>query len=235
MEMIATNTVELQAADGTTLSAYLAQPKDLTPSRSIIVFQEAFGVNAYIRDMTERLAREGFYAIAPDLFHRQGSNIEIPYTEFDRVRPLLAALTIEGLEADIRAAASWIQNEAKLELQPMHAIGFCMGGRVSFLANTILPLTSAVCFYGGGISDLLDRANQLHGSTLFFWGGKDPHISTEQRGRITHALDEAGKSYTATVFSQADHGFFCDQRSSYHAKSATLAWPLMVGFLKQEA
>lgn len=235
MDMITTSTVELCASDGTSVHAYIAQPKDLTPSRSIIVFQEAFGVNAYIREITERLAQEGFYAIAPDLYHRESPDIEIPYTDFDQARPLMAALTIKGLEVDIRAAADWIQREAKLELQPMHTIGFCMGGRVSFLANTILPLTSAVCFYGGGIPDLLDRVDQLHGSTLFLWGGKDKRIDVEQREQVTRTLDQAEKSYTATTFSQADHGFFCNQRSSYHAKSATLAWPLTIGFLKQEA
>jgi carboxymethylenebutenolidase len=235
MDTIATSTVELPAKDGTSLHAYVAQPKDLTPSRSILVFQEAFGVNGYIRGVTERLAQEGFYAIAPDLYYRISPDCEIPYTDFEQARPLMASLTTEQLETDIRAAAEWIQEEAKLELQPMHAIGFCMGGRVSFLANTILPLTSTVCFYGGNISNLLDRVDRLNGSTLFLWGGKDKRIDASERQQITQAMDQADKSYTATVFSQADHGFFCDQRSSYHAKSSTLAWPLTIGFLKQEA
>lgn len=234
MDMITTSTVQLHAADGTSLSAYTAAPKGMTPSRGLLVFQEAFGVNAHIRDITEQFAREGFCAIAPELFHRTAEHFEGDYNDFEKSRPHFLAITPEGLEADIRAAYDWLQHEANLALEPIHAVGFCLGGRVAFLANTLLPLTSAVSFYGGGIPELLDRTAQLNGPMLFCWGGKDRHIDANQRQAIMTALDISNKSYTATIFSGADHGFFCDARANYHPKSATLAWPLTLGFLKQE-
>lgn len=227
--------IQLSVSDGTSMNAYIAHPKEMTPSRGLLLFPEAFGVNAHIRDIAERFAREGFFVIAPELFHRTApAGFEGDYTNFEQSRPHMEALTTEGLEADAKSAYDWLQTEAHLELHPIHAVGYCLGGRTAFLANTILPLTSAVSFYGGGTTKLLDRVDQLHGSMLFCFGGKDTHIDANQRNAITDALDQAGKSYTSTIFGAADHGFFCDARASYHAKSATLAWPLTIGFLKQE-
>lgn len=234
METIESSVIRLSVHDGTEMQAYTTRPKGLTPSRGLLVFQEAFGVNAHIRDLCERFAHEGFFTIAPELFHRTAEGFEGDYTNFAQSRPHMEALTPEGLEVDIRAAYNWLQQEGHLDLHPIHAVGYCLGGRTAFFANTFLPLTSAVSFYGGGTTTLLDHIEHLHGPMLFCWGGKDTHIPAEQRNTITDALDRSGKNYTSIIFGAADHGFFCDARQSYHAKSATLAWPLTVGFLKQE-
>ena len=90
-----------------------------------------------------------------------------------------------------------------------------MGGRVSFLANSALPLKAAISFYGGGIVPaLLPRAAQQHGPILFFWGALDSHIPKEHIRAIIDAMQEAKKTYVNVEFSDADHGFFCDARPS---------------------
>ena len=110
-----------------------------------------------------------------------------------------------------------------------------MGGRVSFIANSTLPLRAAVSFYGGGIAPgLLDRTSKVHGPMLFVWGGLDKHIPAEQRRQVTDALTAHKKIYVNTEFSRADHGFFCDERASYEPHSAREAWTLTLEFLRSE-
>ena len=224
----------LSASDGTSMRAYVARPSG-TARAGLLVFQEAFGVNAHIRDVTERFAREGYLAIAPELFHRTAPGLEAGYTDFGAVMPHLQALTDAGLSADIQAAHKWMQGAGKG--LPIGAIGYCMGGRAAFLAALTVPLGCAISYYGGGIAPsqffpgLLDRLKDLHTPVLFFWGGKDQHIGPEQVQAVNSALRAAGKTYTNVEISDADHGFFCDARASYNATAAAQAWPLTLAYL----
>src|ERR1700689_3066316 len=103
-----TEYVNLSVSDGTSMRAYVAHPEG-KPRAGLLVFQEAFGVNAHIRDVTERFAREGYLAIAPELFHRDGPGIDIPYGDIASAMPHMAAMTIPGMEADERAAYDWLR------------------------------------------------------------------------------------------------------------------------------
>jgi carboxymethylenebutenolidase len=133
----------------------------------------------------------------------------------------------------VRAAHGWLQSQPDVDQSKLFSVGFCMGGRISVLANTILPLRASVSFYGGNIAaELLDRLPQMHSRALFFWGGLDKHISVEQRQKILDMLRAHKKSYVNVEFSDADHGFFCDQRASYQPQAAKQAWILMLEFLR---
>jgi len=103
-EEITTETVTLPVSDGTTMPAYVARPTSPGPHPGLLVMQEAFGVNAHIKDVTERFAREGYTAIAPALFHRTAPNFEGEYTNFEAAMPHMGALTDAGQTADIQAA-----------------------------------------------------------------------------------------------------------------------------------
>src|ERR1700689_4820408 len=103
-----TEYVTLSVADGTSMKAYVSHPAS-APRGGLIVFQEAFGVNPHIRDVADRFAREGYLAIAPELFHRTAPGLEAGYTNFTEVVPHMQALTNEGLEGDIRAAHGWLR------------------------------------------------------------------------------------------------------------------------------
>ena len=152
MAEIRTDWVTLQVADGTTMRAYVARPQDGRPRAGLLVFQEAFGVNAHIRDVTERFAREGYHALAPELFHRTAPGFEGAYNNFEAVMPHVRALKEQDLEADARSAYAWLRENLGAAETPIACIGFCMGGRVSFLTNSLLPVKAAVSFYGGGIA-----------------------------------------------------------------------------------
>jgi carboxymethylenebutenolidase len=232
MDTIRTEKVTLKVGDGTSMNAYVSTPAGDAKAPGMLVFQEAFGVNAHIRDITDRIAKQGYVAIAPELFHRTGPGFEGEYTNFQPCMPHMQALTPEGLIADARSAFDWLQKNPRVKANSTACIGFCMGGRVSFLANSELPLKAAISFYGGGIAPgLLPRAAQQQAPILFFWGALDAHIPKEHPRAIVDALQEAKKTYVNVEFSDADHGFFCDARASYKDTAAKQAWALVLEFL----
>jgi carboxymethylenebutenolidase len=220
--------IELAVDDGTSMRAYVARPA--RPStRGLLLFQEAFGVNAHIRDVAERFAAHGFLVVAPELFHRTAPGFDCAYSEFEKAAPQLGAITEAGLDADARATYAWLEHEGVGVNSA--AVGYCLGGRVSFVASSAVPLKAAVSFYGGRIPTVLHRAPKLSAPMLFFWGGLDHHIPVEQRVAVVKGVREANKAFVDVVFSNADHGFFCDARPSYHAASAAQAWALTLAFL----
>ena len=229
--------VTTKVSDGTSMRLYVARPAGAAPARGLLVFQEAFGVNAHIRDITERFAREGFFAVAAELFHRTGAGFEGRYDDFTAVMPHLSALRDPDMEADFRAAYDWLRANGMAAGAPIAAVGYCMGGRAAVLAAITLPLECAVSYYGGGIAPnprnpgFLNRLKDLKAPVLLFWGGKDQHIGNEQMRAVVDALTAAGKSYVNVKFSDADHGFFCDARPSYNPVAASQAWPLTLAFL----
>jgi carboxymethylenebutenolidase len=235
---IFTEYVRLRAGDGTEMQAYVARPKADGKRPGIMVFQEAFGVNAHIRDVTERFASKGFVAISPELYHRTAPpGFEAGYTDFNSVMPHMQAVNEQGLGADIGATHEWLTGAATVEKDAVASVGYCMGGRVSFLANALVPIKAAVSYYGGGIAPgprgpgLLAHASAMHGPMLLYWGGLDQHIPKEQTLAVADALRNAKKPYVHVEFSNADHGFFCDARPSYNAEAAAESWALTHAFL----
>jgi len=226
--------VMLQVSDSTVMQAHIARPAGEAPRPGLIVLQEAFGVNRHIRDVARRFAEQGYCAIAPELFHRTAPpGFEGDYGDFPSVMPHVNAVVEKTAEPDLRAAFDWLQAQPLVRRDEISCLGFCMGGRLAFLANAVLPLRAAVSYYGGGIAaQFLDRAPALRAPILFFWGEKDKHIPPEQRRQITDALKQHGKTFVNVEFSDADHGFFCDQRASYHAAAARQSWALTLEFLR---
>jgi carboxymethylenebutenolidase len=224
--------VTLEIKDGSSMQAYVAQPEKTGANPAIIVCQEAFGVNHHIRDIADRLAKEGYVAIAPEIYHRTApAGFELAYTDFQSAMPHYQAITTEGLEHDLQASYDWLQQQDNVNKTAIASIGFCLGGRVSFIANTFLPLKAGISFYGGGTHTLTDRAKDLKSPHLFFWGGKDEHIKKEHVTAVSDALKAANKDFIDVTISYADHGFFCNERASYNAKAANEAWALTKEFL----
>jgi carboxymethylenebutenolidase len=234
MPNITTDKHTLAVADGSSMQAFVARPEEKGSFPGMLVFQEAFGVNAHIRDVTQRIAREGYVAIAPELFHRSAApGLEVRYDDFPSAMPHMKALTEQGLSDDVRATYEWLRDSTHVVPDRIGSIGFCMGGRVSFLANATIELRAAISFYGGGIAPaLLPHAANLHAPMLFFWGGLDKHIPQDQIRSAIDAVKAAGKPYINVEISDADHGFFCDARPSYNPVAAKEAWSLVVSFLE---
>jgi carboxymethylenebutenolidase len=231
--MIQETTVQLHVGDGTQMQAFMVRPEN-SPKAGILVFQEAFGVNGHIKEVTRRLAREGYLAVAPELFHRTlapGGEIAYPINnDFSAIMPHFNAITKEAGLADTQAAYDWLKGE--LRSDAIGCVGFCMGGSTSFTANSRLPLKAAVSFYGSRIMQNFDLALEQKGSLLLLWGGKDQSSPPEKLAELSNALKTAGKDFIQAVFSEAGHAFNCDDRPAYHPASATTAWAMTLGFFK---
>jgi len=225
--------VTLKVADGTTLAAYTSFPENRTGKLpAIIVLQEAYGVNQHICTVTDLFAREGYVAISPELFHRTApKGFEGDYNDFSTVMPHTKAVTNEGIEADLNATYEWLCEQDNVDINKIYAVGYCMGGRASFLANALLPLKAAISYYGGRLDTIADKAANLHGKHLFFWGGLDEHIKSENINTVITAVEAAGKDFISVKISYADHGFNCDARQSYNEAASKEAWALSLSFL----
>jgi carboxymethylenebutenolidase len=225
--------VTLQVADGSSMAAYTSLPEKSTGKLpAIIVVQEAFGVNHHMRKVTDQFAAEGFVAICPEIFHRTAPvGFEGSYSDFASVMPHYQAVTIENLELDLKATYEWLAKQDNVDPDRVFSVGYCLGGRVSFLANAILPLKAAVSYYGGGTDTIADKAADLHGKHLFFWGGLDKHIKSENIHTVISAMEAAEKDYINVKISYADHAFACEDRPSYNETATKEAWALTLAFL----
>lgn len=226
--------IELEVADGTRMRAWLARPEGRAKAPGLLVFQEVFGVNGHIQEVCEKFAAEGFVALAPELYHRTAPGQTFGYDDFTGARAHMAQMTLEGLEADAKAAAAWFRQDAQAGAGALGAIGYCMGGRMAYLANAALPLACAVSYYGGQMQNHLDRAPRLSGPHLFCWGGLDQAITWEQRPLVIEALKDAKKPFLDFVISDAHHGFNCDLRPEvYSGAAARQARSLTLAFLHE--
>ncbi len=236
---IKTQTVELSVGDGTQMRAYVGQPLQASSSAkknpAILVFQEAFGVNKHIRDVVHDFAQSGFVAIAPELFHRTAApGFEDPNYNFPLVMPHYQAVTPKTIEADAKACYDWLKSQSHVDIAQLASIGFCMGGKSSYVANASIPMAAAVSFYGGGIApDLLHLAEKQKAPLLLVWGGLDKHIPFEQTRAIDDALTKAGKTFVTVTFGDADHAFSNNDRpAAFQPRATHQAMQLTRAFLQ---
>ena len=227
-------------SDAGPIQAHRAAPPGGDPAPAVIVLQEAFGVDDHIRSVCRRLAREGYVAVAPELYHREGAGIVLGYGDFSLVRPHLAALDNDGMTADLNAALAALRADPSVDGARIAAAGFCAGGFAAFLAACRTGVAASVCFYGGGIarerpgmrlSPLLGEAGAIECPVLAFFGEQDASIPAEDVAAIGERLRELGKSFEIVVYPAAGHGFFNDARGSYRAAAAVDAWQRTLEFL----
>jgi carboxymethylenebutenolidase len=159
--------------------------------------------------------------------------MEISYDDSAKAIATLNRLTDEGQMHDLKAAFEFLKNDPEVDASQIACVGYCMGGRSTFLASTFLPLKAAICYYGGRIPSLLSRVEGITAPLMLLWGSKDKHIGSDQHNEIKNALTKAGKSFIHVEFSDADHAFFCEERKSYHQKSAEISWDMTMSFLQK--
>jgi len=226
---MSTGDVTLSTPDGP-MRTYEAVP-DGGANTAVIVIPEAFGLNGHIEDITDRLAAAGHRAVGLDIFHRSGGGTA-PYDNFEKVLPLFEGLTDAGLLDDIDAACSHLR-DAGFADGAIGIVGFCFGGRTTFLAAVRRALGASVGFYGGGIvtgrfpqfPPLVDESSALQTPWLGLFGDADQGIPIEDVEHLRATLDaQTTVAHEVVRFAGADHGFNCDQRPSYHADAAKDAW-----------
>ena len=204
--------VTLKAADGFSLSAYTAGSADA--KAGLVVVQEIFGVNHHVRDMTDRYAAAGYYAIAPAIFDRAERGVELGYTPDDiaKGRDYRMKLTDAQVMEDIEAAAGF------LGARKLGIVGYCFGGTVAWWGATrTTKFAAASCWYGGGIAGTKDE--RPHCPVQMHFGDKDASIPMTDVEAVRAAQPKA-ETY---VYPGAGHGFGCDDRGSFDKPSYELA------------
>jgi len=232
---ITTERVEIPLEGGGSAGGYLARPSGGGSHPGVLVFMEIFGVNAHIRDVTERIAREGYVALAPDYFHRTGPGVEYGYDDDGMAKgmALLGQLDADEMISDARDAVAYLRGRDDVRGDRIGAIGFCIGGHMTYLTACETDVSAAASFYGGGIAapqgpgggdSTLSRTSGIRGRILCLFGEKDSLIPSSQVDAIRAALQKADSDHEVVVYPGADHGFFCDQRATYQKEAADDAW-----------
>ena len=230
---IRTSTVQVRSSE-VQVPAYLAEPSGAGPFPVVVVIQEIFGVNDHIRDVAERVAREGYVAIAPAIYHRQVANFEVGYgpADVELGRQYKVATKADELLNDVQGCINYTQVMANTQSGGVGCIGFCFGGHVAYLAATLPEVTATASFYGGGIATLtpgggaptITLTPQIKGVLYGFFGQADPLIPNEQVDEIEAMLKAHQVTHQIFRYDGAGHGFFCDRRESYQAEAAADAW-----------
>jgi carboxymethylenebutenolidase len=214
--------LQLRAADGNELSAYVAKPEG-APRGAVVVIQEIFGVNSHIRRVAEQYAAEGYVAIAPAMFDRQTKGVELGYGPDDIQKGIEYMIKAgnEGALADVSAAIDAVSHAGKVGM-----VGYCWGGRVTYLAGCHTNIAAGVAYYGGGIAQILNDTPRC--PMMFHFGEQDTHIPLTD-------VDAIRKAYPQGIYHlyPAGHGFNCSERASFHAESAHLAFSRSVEFFRK--
>jgi carboxymethylenebutenolidase len=230
---IKTEKVEIPVGEAA-MAGYLARPAEGGPFPAVLVWMEIFGVNAHIRDVTDRVAKEGYVALAPDFFHRSLPGVELDYDDAGMEAGMkgLGSLDADEMIGDARDALAFLRGQAGVT-EKTGVMGFCIGGHMTYLTACETDVAVAASFYGGGIAApagpggkqaTLARTPKIAGRMLCLFGGQDLLIPSEQVDAIRDSLAAAGTRSEVVLYDEANHGFFCDQRATYHESSAKDAW-----------
>jgi len=223
--------VKIPVADGE-IPGYRAMPATSGPFPVVLVVQEIFGVHEHIRDVCRRFAKEGFCAVAPELYARQGDVSKL--TDYKEIfAQVVSKVPDAQVMSDLDAAAAWAAKSSKGDAARVGVTGFCWGGRITWLYAAHSPAVKAgVAWYGrlvGQPSELqpkhaLDVAAALKAPVLGLYGGQDQGIPLDDVEKMRAALAAAKQPSEIVVYPDAPHGFFADYRPSFRAADARDAW-----------
>ncbi|WP_332742615.1 dienelactone hydrolase family protein [Hydrogenophaga sp.] len=222
--------IELKAADGTTVPAYVAGPAGNPKAKGgLVVLQEIFGVNSHIRSVADGYAADGYFVVAPATFHRVQPGVDLGYTEADMnagfgFKTAVEGLPAPGVMADIQAAIDHAAQAGKVGI-----VGYCWGGLLTWRAAcTLTGLSAAVPYYGGGMTAAAEAAREPTVPVMVHFGDQDHWIPMD----TVEVFKKAQPGVTVHVY-EANHGFNCDQRGSYNEAAAKLARERTLAFFAQ--
>ncbi len=216
------------------MPAYLCKPARSGRFPAVLLLMEAFGLTAYIREVAPRIAKEGYVVLAPDLYYRELSDHTFGYDQVAAAMEMMGQLDFgPPIEADLRAAIAYLQSRP--DTDRIGVTGFCLGGGLSFLAacRFSAEIAAAAPFYGMVLDEWIDAVEDIAVPMLLFFGGQDPFIGGDRIQQIEARFEQLGKDYTVQVYPEANHGFFCHERESYHAAAAAHAWQTLMAFFRQ--
>lgn len=231
--------VRIPTADGE-IPGYRAVPAGAGPFPTVLVVQEIFGVHEHIRDVCRRFAKLGYFAVAPELYVRQGDVSKL--ASIDEIRPIVAKVPDAQVMSDLDAAVAWAGSTGKADTSKLGITGFCWGGRIVWLYAAHNPnLKAGVAWYGridGDRTDLqprhpIDVAAELKAPVLGLYGAQDQGIPVESVERMREAAQSAKVPTEIQIYADAGHAFYADYRPSYVKAAADDGWRRLQEWFKQ--
>jgi len=231
--------VKIPTSEGQ-MPAYRAMPATGSNFPTILVVQEIFGVHEHIKDICRRLAKLGYFAVAPELYARQGdvsgmSNIQ------DIIAKVVSKVPDAQVMSDLDATTAWAKKTGKANTAKLGVTGFCWGGRIVWLYSAHNPdLKAGVAWYGrlvGQPDDLhpknpIDLVSQLKAPVLGLYGAADTGIPVESVEQMKKALKEANKPCEIVLYPDTPHAFYADYRPSYRKEAADDGWKRLQAWFK---
>jgi carboxymethylenebutenolidase len=231
--------VKIPVTDGE-VPAYRALPEGAKNLPVILVVQEIFGVHEHIKDICRRLAKLGYFAVAPELYARQGDVSKL--TDFQEILKIVSKVPDSQVMSDLDATAGWVKATGKADVSRLGITGYCWGGRIVWLYGAHNPnLKAGVAWYGR----LKNPADELHpkhpvdvaasisAPILGLYGGADNGIPIATVEEMREALKAAGKTAEIVVYPDTPHAFFADYRPSYRKEQAEDGWKRMLEWFKK--
>jgi len=230
--------VVLEAADGNHLAAFAAFPAE-PASVGVVILPDVRGLYRFYEELALRFAERGYTAVAIDYFGRtagtakRGEDFDYP--------PHVAETTLEGVQADVVAAVSYLRSPDGGSCTSIFTVGFCFGGAASWLASAYVPgLAGAVGFYGrphpgrNGAPSPRDKAGEMRAPILALQGGADEHITAEDNAAFDAALTAAGVEHEVRSYDGAPHSFF-DRKQEDFADASADAWERTLAFIDRHS
>lgn len=218
------------AAEGGSFQGYLSTPPT-GHGPGLLLIQEIFGVNPHIQAVADQYAMDGYTVLAPDVYWRQQPVVQLGYGEQDFARgiELMQAADFPQVLRDLAGAVQHLRDQPRCSGR-VAALGFCMGGRLSYHLAAETDIDAAVCYYGGGIHTALDQADRIRAPILFHFAENDPFIPPEAVAAV-RARFESRDNAMLEVYTGVDHGFNCWSRGTYDQRAAALARGRTLAFL----
>ena len=215
-----------------TMEGYLTQPEAQGRHPAVVVIQEIWGVNSHIQSGVDRLPARGYVGLAPAMFHREGPMTIGLHEEMDTAIARMGRSTDVNILSDVKAAVDYIKAQSFVQGDKIGIVGFCFGGRVSYLAAcSISDLSASVVFYGGGIGTALgdgpsplEQTSNIGCPVLGLFGEEDTNPTPEDVAKMDEELTKYGKTHEFHSYAGAGHGFHCEARASYMPEAAADGW-----------
>lgn len=223
--------IDIDTHDGS-FGAYLSLPRG-GKGPGIVLLQEIFGVNQHIRNVADQYAADGYVVLAPDLFWRQGTRIELGYDgdDWQRAVALMQATDFATAQQDIAATIKVLRGLDGVG--KVATVGYCFGGRLSYHTAANGYVDAAIAYYGGGIQNALERAPDIKVPVLMHFGGSDSHIPLDAVKSIAERFED-DEQVEIHVYDGAEHGFNCNHRGSYNQRAAAEARGNSLVFLSEQ-
>ena len=226
--------------DGGTIPAYRAMPDAGGPSATILVVQEVFGVHEHIKDICRRLAKVGYFAVAPALYAREGDVAGMK--DISQIMQVVTKVPERQVASDLDATVTWARSTGKADTSKLGIVGFCWGGRQVWLYAAHNPKLKAGVSWYGVLQRLkntmtpdnpIDLVQNINAPILGLYGGADPAIPVAQIDALRAALKRAEKSSEIVVYPDTPHGFNADYRPSYRPQQALDGWSRMLAWFRK--